>query len=170
MGIMEAPCRLVTDHITSASLSTCDVSGSHSPSLCPLSTMVTKHRIFAGKTLPMAPVSTWCVKFWPGRSTRAWQCCVPCWGLSLCWGFMYPWVLPEISRLCNHSRTPWETWLKSTPGTFLFLTGHRTYCSGSQKSQCNLPEKFLPEQCHKGLQSHSGGEEVSNSYSLVFYL
>lgn len=87
MGITEAPCRFVAVYTTSASLSACHVLGSHSPSLCPSSTVVPTHHIFAGKSLLVASIPTRCVKFRTGQSTRAWQCCVPCWGLSLCFGF-----------------------------------------------------------------------------------
>lgn len=59
--------------------------------------------------------------------------------------------------------------LWDTPGTFLFLVGCVICCLGPRMSKSILDENSLPEQCHKGLQSYSGGREVP-SYSSVFFL
>lgn len=128
------------------------------PSLCPSSTVVTTHRIFAGKSLPMASVSTWCVKFWAGQSARAWQCCVPCQGCPSAWDSvpMGPTWKSEALRPLKYPVG--TTLLRNTLGTFLCLAGCGICCLRVSKS--SLDEKSLPEQCHRGLQSYSGGGEV----------
>lgn len=64
--------------------------------------LVTTHHIFAGRSLPMASVSTWCVKFWAGQSSVVCHAeVVPLLGIRS------PWVPPERARLCGRSHTLW---------------------------------------------------------------
>lgn len=50
--------------------------------------------------------------------------------------------------------------LWNTPSTFPLSSSSVICCWEPQMSETILVEKSLPEQCHKGLQCYSGGEEV----------
>lgn len=59
-GITGAPCILLAQ-VFQPAMSQAPIR--LSPALHPL---VTAHHVFAGKCLPMALISAWCVKFWTG--------------------------------------------------------------------------------------------------------
>lgn len=133
----------------------------HSPSLCPSSTVVPRHHIFAGKSLPMASVSNRCGKFGQGEALEHGSvvCCAE--GCPTARGLVPTGPAWKREALRPLTCPMGNTLLWNTPGTSLFLTGREICCLESQMSKSSLDEKSLPVQCHKGTQSYSGGGEVS---------